>query len=116
MAACNALGGDEAHVPVPFVWTEWYGAKVHLLGDCRGDDVTLVGDPAGDRWLALYRSGEALAGARDGRAARPDPEAAPAARPAVRRGAGVRGHLSAAGRASRGPEQGIGRSRRSAPA
>ncbi|MCU1693351.1 MAG: pyridine nucleotide-disulfide oxidoreductase [Frankiales bacterium] len=64
LAARNAVtGAAVAYAPVPFVWTEWYGTKVHLLGDCRGDDVRLVGDPAGDRWLALYREQDLLVGA-----------------------------------------------------
>lgn len=65
LAARNALsdGPGQEYDPVPFVWTEWYGVPVHLVGDCRGDDVTVVGDPAGDRWLALYREDACLVGA-----------------------------------------------------
>ncbi|MCW2606165.1 MAG: ferredoxin reductase, partial [Frankiales bacterium] len=64
LAARNALGGGagEPYAPVPFVWSEWYGVPVHLAGDCRGDDVVLVGEPAVGRWLALYREAGLLVG------------------------------------------------------
>ncbi|MCW2777696.1 MAG: pyridine nucleotide-disulfide oxidoreductase, partial [Frankiales bacterium] len=65
LAAKNALSPDAQtpYAPVPFVWSEWYGLPLQIVGACTGEDVRVVGDVEGGRWVALYRDDDLLVGA-----------------------------------------------------
>lgn len=66
-AARNALNPAEAkpYKTVPYFWSDWYDSRIQFVGTPQADEVLLVdGDPElGDRWVALYRSGDRLVGA-----------------------------------------------------
>lgn len=50
-------GAAPSPVPAtPYFWSDQYGAKIQLLGSARPDDdvVVVLGEPGGERWLALY--------------------------------------------------------------
>jgi hypothetical protein len=52
-----------AFVPVPYFWSDQYGEKIQVLGHPSPDDEVVVVDGALDeRFVALYRRGEALSG------------------------------------------------------
>lgn len=63
--ARNALDPSSAgaHESVPYFWSDWYEQKFQMVGTCDGEDVTVHGDTARDRWLALYRDGDRITGA-----------------------------------------------------
>lgn len=63
-AARNAVHPDSAapFSVVPYFWSDWYGQRIQMVGVAT-DDVDLLGDPDDETWLALYRSGDRLAGA-----------------------------------------------------
>ncbi|WP_229052638.1 NAD(P)/FAD-dependent oxidoreductase [Aeromicrobium sp. Leaf350] len=67
IAARNALdpANPTAYRTVPYFWSDWYDVRIQFVGTPQADEVLLVdGDPdAGERWVALYRSGDRLVGA-----------------------------------------------------
>jgi len=65
VAARNALNprAATAHQSVPYFWSDWYTEKLQMVGVCATDDVELFGDADGERWIALYRSGDRIHGA-----------------------------------------------------
>jgi len=64
-AARNALDPSNAspYKTVPYFWSDWYTDKLQMVGVPAADEVKVVGDLDGERWVALYRCGDALAGA-----------------------------------------------------
>jgi NADPH-dependent 2,4-dienoyl-CoA reductase/sulfur reductase-like enzyme len=68
-AARNALAALGGGVPqpyrtVPYVWSDWYDSRIQFVGHPATDEVRVVsGDLDGPRFVALYRSGDRLAGA-----------------------------------------------------
>ncbi|HWG92626.1 MAG TPA: oxidoreductase C-terminal domain-containing protein, partial [Mycobacteriales bacterium] len=64
-AARNALDPSNAspYKTVPYFWSDWYTDKLQMVGITDADEVKVVGDLDGERWVALYRSGDALVGA-----------------------------------------------------
>ncbi len=68
VAARNLVVGSaaaESYAPVPFFWSDQYGAKIQVIGRPRPDDeVVVVDGTAEDRKLvALYRRGDRLSAA-----------------------------------------------------
>lgn len=64
-AAAHNVVHPEAALPfstVPYFWSDWYGRRIQMVG-VAAEDVTLLGEPDDESWLALYRSGERLVGA-----------------------------------------------------
>jgi NADPH-dependent 2,4-dienoyl-CoA reductase/sulfur reductase-like enzyme len=66
-AARNLLAGSAAAVPydpVPFFWSDQYSAKIQMIGLPAADDEVVVvsGSGAEGKMVALYRSGDRLAG------------------------------------------------------
>lgn len=64
-AARNALDPDHAapYATVPYFWSDWYGSRIQFLGSPVADEVAVVdGSAEGDRWVALFRSGDRLVG------------------------------------------------------
>jgi 3-phenylpropionate/trans-cinnamate dioxygenase ferredoxin reductase component len=63
-AAESLLAGRakaKAFVPVPYFWSDQYGLKIQMLGrPDPDDDVVVVDGSLDDRFVALYRHGEAL--------------------------------------------------------
>ncbi|MGV9774826.1 NAD(P)/FAD-dependent oxidoreductase [Streptosporangium sp. NPDC003464] len=65
VAARNALdpGNAKPYSTVPYFWSDWYGSRLQFVGVPATDEIRVVdGDPAGDRFVALYREGGRLAG------------------------------------------------------
>ena len=64
-AARNALNAQNAspYTTVPYFWSDWYTDKLQMVGITAADEVKVVGDLDGERWVALYRSGDSLIGA-----------------------------------------------------
>jgi NADPH-dependent 2,4-dienoyl-CoA reductase/sulfur reductase-like enzyme len=65
-AARNALllGDRQPYVTVPYVWSDWYDSRIQFVGRPATDEVRVVsGDLDGPRFIALYRSGDRIAGA-----------------------------------------------------
>ena len=64
-AARRLLHGPEVYEPVPWFWSDQFGAKLQLLGSPRPDDEFLLasGTFAAGRFLGLYRRGDRLAAA-----------------------------------------------------
>jgi NADPH-dependent 2,4-dienoyl-CoA reductase/sulfur reductase-like enzyme len=65
-AARNALGlgPPTRSATVPYVWSDWYDSRLHLVGYPAPDEVRVVsGDLDGPAFVALYRSGDQIAGA-----------------------------------------------------
>lgn len=62
VAGRNAVSrtATEPYETVPYFWSDWYGTRIQFVGVPEGD-VESVGD--GDRFVALYRHGDRLAGA-----------------------------------------------------
>lgn len=48
---------------VPYFWSDWYGHRIQMVGVAAADEVTVVGEPDGVSWVALYRAGERIVGA-----------------------------------------------------
>ncbi|MBC7373702.1 MAG: FAD-dependent oxidoreductase [Frankiales bacterium] len=65
VAARNALDPAAAKPcsTVPYFWSDWYDDKLQMVGVAATDDVHTIGGPDAERWLALYRRGDRLAGA-----------------------------------------------------
>ena len=66
VAARNALDPDAAapYAAVPYFWSDWYdGFRLQMVGIPDAEEVGVLGDVQGERWLALYRRGELLVGA-----------------------------------------------------
>ena len=66
-AARNAVDPNSArpYSTVPYFWSDWYDSRIQFVGITDADEVAVVDgdtDVAG-RWVALYRTGDALAGA-----------------------------------------------------
>jgi NADPH-dependent 2,4-dienoyl-CoA reductase/sulfur reductase-like enzyme len=66
-AARNLLAGSAAAVaydPVPFFWSDQYGAKIQMIGLPDADDEVVVVSGSGSegKMIALYRSGDRLSG------------------------------------------------------
>lgn len=56
----NLLGGDQAHDPVPYVWSDQFGHKIQVLGHVTTDDRVEVVDGTldADGWVvAWFRDG-----------------------------------------------------------
>ncbi len=54
----------QAFVPVPYFWSDQYGAKIQVLGRPDPDDEVVVVDGSlDDRFVALYRHGDSLSAA-----------------------------------------------------
>ena len=64
-AARNALDPYNAspYKTVPYFWSDWYTDKLQMVGIADADEVHVVGELDDSRWVALYRSGDALVGA-----------------------------------------------------
>ncbi|MFG1613305.1 NAD(P)/FAD-dependent oxidoreductase [Nonomuraea wenchangensis] len=65
-AARNALDPANAkpYSTVPYFWSDWYDSRIQFVGVPATEEVRVVdGDPGGDRFVALYREGDRLAGA-----------------------------------------------------
>jgi NADPH-dependent 2,4-dienoyl-CoA reductase/sulfur reductase-like enzyme len=65
-AARNALfpAVAEPYRTVPYFWSDWYGSRIQFAGIADGDEhVVVSGDLTGERFVALYRRGDALSGA-----------------------------------------------------
>jgi NADPH-dependent 2,4-dienoyl-CoA reductase/sulfur reductase-like enzyme len=64
-AARNALDPQNAtpYRTVPYFWSDWYTAKLQMVGITDADEVQVAGDLDGERWVALYRRGDTLVGA-----------------------------------------------------
>lgn len=62
--AANILGADRAYVPVPYMWTDQYDARIQMYGMPSADaDVSIVdGSVADRRFVALYRRDGAVTG------------------------------------------------------
>ncbi|MGY4101918.1 NAD(P)/FAD-dependent oxidoreductase [Nocardia sp. R16R-3T] len=67
LAARNALAPESAkpYQTVPYFWSDWYDSRIQFVGVPTADEIKVVeGDPdADERWVALYREGDRLAGA-----------------------------------------------------
>jgi NADPH-dependent 2,4-dienoyl-CoA reductase/sulfur reductase-like enzyme len=66
-AGRNLLAGSAAatpYDPVPFFWSDQYGAKIQMIGLPDADDEVVVVSGSGTegKMVALYRSGERLSG------------------------------------------------------
>jgi NADPH-dependent 2,4-dienoyl-CoA reductase/sulfur reductase-like enzyme len=62
VAGRNAVSRTaEPYETVPYFWSNWYGTRIQFVGVREGDEVESIGD--GDRFVALYRDGDRLAGA-----------------------------------------------------
>jgi NADPH-dependent 2,4-dienoyl-CoA reductase/sulfur reductase-like enzyme len=63
VAARNALGPAKPYVTVPYFWSDWYGRRIQFVGVAGPDEVRVVeGGTGGDRFVALYRQGDRVAG------------------------------------------------------
>ena len=66
-AAAALLAGRSAapaFVPVPYFWSDQYGEKIQMVGHPSPDDeVVVVDGTLEERFVALYRRGDALSGA-----------------------------------------------------
>jgi NADPH-dependent 2,4-dienoyl-CoA reductase/sulfur reductase-like enzyme len=64
-AARNALdpAAAAAYSTVPYFWSDWYTDKLQMVGIPSAEQVQLVGDAEGERWVALYRRNDLLVGA-----------------------------------------------------
>jgi 3-phenylpropionate/trans-cinnamate dioxygenase ferredoxin reductase component len=64
-AAATLLGGNDPFEPVPYFWSDQYGAKIQCIGRTTGyDEVRVVAGSTDDlKFLALYRKGDALVAA-----------------------------------------------------
>ncbi|RSM65018.1 FAD-dependent oxidoreductase [Kibdelosporangium aridum] len=62
--ADTIIGSDKPYTPVPYFWTDQFDVKIHVHGVLFPDaDVSIVeGDPAGRRFVALYRRGGEVTG------------------------------------------------------
>ncbi|HLU73475.1 MAG TPA: FAD-dependent oxidoreductase [Nonomuraea sp.] len=66
VAARNAIDPANAkpYSTVPYFWSDWYDSRIQFVGVPATEEVRVVGgDPGGDRFVALYRQGDRLAGA-----------------------------------------------------
>ncbi|MFI9408634.1 NAD(P)/FAD-dependent oxidoreductase [Nocardia gamkensis] len=67
LAARNALDPESArqYLTVPYFWSDWYDSRIQFVGVPTADEIRVVdGDlDADERWVALYREGDRLAGA-----------------------------------------------------
>ncbi len=63
VAAATLAGRDAPYRQVPWVWSDQFGYRVQLVGDCGAADVVLRGDPASGRYTAFHYDGDALRGA-----------------------------------------------------
>ena len=62
--ASGAVGERKPYATVPYVWSDWYDSRVQFVGHPATDEVRVVsGDLDERRFVALYRSGDRLAGA-----------------------------------------------------
>jgi len=63
-AAAGLLAGRTAapaFEPVPYFWSDQYGEKIQVLGHpSPGDEVVVVDGGLDERFIALYRHGDAL--------------------------------------------------------
>jgi hypothetical protein len=63
-AATGLLAGRTAapaFEPVPYFWSDQYGEKIQVLGHpSPGDEVVVVDGGLDERFIALYRHGDAL--------------------------------------------------------
>jgi 3-phenylpropionate/trans-cinnamate dioxygenase ferredoxin reductase subunit len=62
-AAATLVGRDLPYRQVPWVWSDQFGWRVQLVGDCSSADVVLRGDPASGRYTAFHYEGDTLRGA-----------------------------------------------------
>ncbi len=65
-AGVNAVSKEGAtpYSTVPYFWSDWYGHRIQFVGTAEADSVEFSsGDPAGDRFVALFRRGDRLVGA-----------------------------------------------------
>lgn len=66
VAARNLLAGADQRRPyagVPYFWSDQYGVRIQFAGRAASDDIQVVdGSIASHRFVALYRSGEQVAG------------------------------------------------------
>jgi 3-phenylpropionate/trans-cinnamate dioxygenase ferredoxin reductase component len=61
VVAANILGGAEAFDPVPYVWSEQFGAMLQYAGHHGpGDRLLWRGDPEAEKWTACWLSGSRL--------------------------------------------------------
>lgn len=68
----GAVAGRNASMPgsgveyatVPYFWSDPYDSRIQFVGLSDAEEVRVVsGQPTGDRFIALYRSGDQLVGA-----------------------------------------------------
>ncbi|MER5534571.1 NAD(P)/FAD-dependent oxidoreductase [Streptomyces mirabilis] len=66
-AACNLLHPEARRpfAPIPYFWSDQYDMRVQAFGHLRGHDeiVVVEGEMSERRFLAIYRTGDRLAGA-----------------------------------------------------
>ncbi|QFZ21446.1 NAD(P)/FAD-dependent oxidoreductase [Saccharothrix syringae] len=64
VAGRNAVtpGPSEPCEVVPYLWSDWYGARIQFAGVPGADGVRVFGDPDGRGFVALHRDGDRLAG------------------------------------------------------
>ncbi|MEU4328992.1 NAD(P)/FAD-dependent oxidoreductase [Nonomuraea dietziae] len=65
-AAHNAVdpAAARAYSTVPYFWSDWYGSRIQFVGVPTADEIKIVtGELGTERWTALYREGNRLAGA-----------------------------------------------------
>lgn len=60
----GSKGNAKPYSTVPDFWSDWYGSRIQFVGIPASDEIRVVDDNQdGDRFVALYREGDRLAGA-----------------------------------------------------
>ena len=64
-AGQNAAAPDRAepYSSVPYVWSDWYGSRIQLVGLAEGDAEFVIGDRDAERFVAVFGDGDRLTGA-----------------------------------------------------
>jgi NADPH-dependent 2,4-dienoyl-CoA reductase/sulfur reductase-like enzyme len=65
LAARNALdpGAAKPYAAVPYFWSDWYDARIQLVGMSSAESRVVTGSPEEGRFVALYRDADRLVGA-----------------------------------------------------
>lgn len=62
-AGRNAVAAEpRPYRAVPYIWSDWYGSRIQLLGACSDEVRVVSGDVENLRFVALYRSRDELGG------------------------------------------------------
>ncbi|WAL67722.1 FAD-dependent oxidoreductase [Amycolatopsis cynarae] len=63
-AAAALPGAAKPYETVPYFWSDWYDTRLQFVGVPEADEVEIaLGDVESNRFVALYRAGDRLAGA-----------------------------------------------------